>query len=132
MNKLIGLFLVLALVGCSKPEDRGVTITKNPATGRGVLSNVEKQNNGMWQVWIFGDNSYVYCTIDQEVGNKALSIIQETDATVVYTYRDYISTDYEWNTKAYSETSWSMAYWCGQGYSNAHGSKLLTIDRVRR
>lgn len=135
MRRISTILIVLALfiTACNAPlGNHPVGISKRPGTGRGTLANVEQQNSGMWQVWLFGDSSYVYCTMDDQLGGKALSILQETDATVIYTYRDYLSTDFEWNTQPYSGSSYSLAYWCGQGYSLTHGSKLLTLEPLRK
>lgn len=129
--KSIGVLFALSvlLFACSvAPGDRSYGI-KQPAVGRGVVSNQETLNNGLGQTWIFGDTTYVYCTLDKALQDKVKHIMLEEDATMIYTYRDWIETDIEYAST--DPTSGArISTMCGQGVSGSRGSKLLSVEKV--
>ncbi len=126
-----GLMLILFLSMACLSTPKGNTsdgIAKKPGVGRGVISNVEPLNNGLTQLWIFGDNTYVFCTLDEDLANKLKSIVQEENATIVYEYRDWLNTDIEYVTRDSSGSQISTT--CGQGIPGSHGSKLLSVRSI--
>lgn len=133
MNKrLVCALLLLVLVsGCAGLGDTPTGIGKQPGTGRGTISNLDPLNNGLYQVWIFGDNTYLYCTMDQILVQKIKDIMGvRGDATVIYTYRDWKVGDPEYDT--FDAWGNRISKTCGQFYVGSHGSKLMSVDLVAK
>lgn len=125
---IVSLLVLLVAAGCIGKGDTPTGIGKLPALGRGVISNVEPLNNGLFQIWIFGDSTYVYCTVDKTLIDKAKAIMAETNATILYEYRDWKAGDPEFET--HDSNNNRLSYTCGQGYTGARGSKLLSVVPV--
>ena len=123
-NTLLTLLAALSLIiGACSTGDQPRGIGKLPAWGRGIPSNVEPLNNGLYQVWFQGDTTYVFCTLDKDLAEKIQNIGSEAPGVVIFSYRDYKDGDPEWATSSFLE---SIAHTCGQGITGTHGSKLLT------
>ncbi len=131
--KRILLFILFAVLfsACTPvPQlgDKPQGIGKEDGFGRGIVSNVDPLNNGLFAVWIFGDNINVYCTMDKSIITKIKDISREWDATVYYTYRDWKVGDPEVETlDSYSH---KISASCGQG--TAHGSKLMSVEIIKK
>ena len=131
MNKRFVIVLVVVAVliaGCG-PGNAPSGIGRSPGIGRGTISNLDPLNNGLFQIWIFGDNTYVYCTSDSALAQKVKSIMMTPgDNTVVYTYRDWKTGDPEYDSLDRDRNQLSSS--CGQFVKGSSGSKLLTVDLV--
>lgn len=131
MKRILLLILFAVLFSACTPVpqlgDKPQGIGKEDGFGRGVVSNVDPLNNGLFQVWIFGDTSYAYCTMDRTLIDEIRKISRETVATVYYTYRDWKNGDAEVET--YDSYGKKISSSCGQG--KAYGSKLMTIEVVK-
>ena len=116
------------LAACEAKGNKPSGIGKE-ALGRGVVNNVEQLNNGLWQIWIFGDTTFVYCTLDATLVEKVKNTMREVDASILYTYRDWKVGDPEYdNTDAAGSR---LSQTCGQLYTGTRGSKLLTVDLIK-
>lgn len=116
------LLSVILITACGPLGERPNGIGNQTAIGRGVISNIEPLNNGLFQIWIFGDSTYVYCTLDVALIETAKRILTEKDATIIYTYRDWKEDDPEYVAKLTST--------CGQGYTGTRGSKFMSVTAV--
>ncbi len=132
MKRLISLMLIFMflLTACSPGlGDRPSGIGKE-AYGRGTVSNLEPLNNGLWQIWIFGDSTYVYCTLDATLVEKVRNSMSEYDAVVFYTYRDWKVGDLEYDNT--DSTGYRLSTTCGQLHKDTLGSKLLSLTLIKK
>ena len=130
MKRLFALWILFGLLftGCSA-GNKSFGVAKRLGEGRHQIANVEELNNGLFQVWFFGDDDYAYCTLDKSFAEMARAIKNDpgpNDGIALYKYRDFLDSDPEW---AQDSGGYQFYYTCG--ISGTYKSKLMEIKPLR-
>lgn len=111
------VLLMIILVGCK-------AYYTESAVGRDTLFSVEKQKNGSWRIWMTHDDVSAYCTVDDELGELALDIIQNDEIPEVV----FMFNDIEWEDET-AGGIWNTSI-CGQGIYETKVWALLDLRRA--
>ena len=113
-NLLFALLVSLFLVSCTKYwVDNGKL--------RDTIFSVEKTRNGNVRVFFTHDDVAGYCTSDQELGDKAESLMLEHSGEVIAEFTDMRGTE-EWNF-------WSSSD-CGSVSSGESSMVMFRLDDI--
>ena len=117
MKRFIALILVASvLLGCTAHRVKTAYL-------RDTLFSVEETENGYWRIWMTHDDIAGYCTQDVELGQSALTLLQEHSGEVVVEFRDI-------KGLSDAEFSWWDNSDCGSIYTGDSSTKMFLFTDV--
>lgn len=89
------------------------------AWGRDSLFSVEITKRGFYRIWFTHDDVSAYCTVNEELGETAMTLLKEHDGEVLFHFFDEEIGD--------AESDWWAETKCGGGI---YGTKVWIVDEI--
>lgn len=122
-RKVLRLAMVLLVLGMALAACNPHRVTDGVL--RDTIFSVEEIANGYYRIWMTHDDIAGYCAQTPELGQEAMTLLQEHGGEVVVTFRDI--------TVADKEASWWDSSECGTvagGDSTTHMFVFTDIEAV--